>query len=210
MYSDSELELVGAIIGDGHIHKSSKYYFGLTGNKITDREYYSKLSVLIGKVWNKHPRVFESGRGLRIRVYSKNIVTKLTMDFGLAYNSDKCYSVEIPEFLLDDYSKVKHVIRGIADTDGSVFVSDKKGSPNYPSLEITTVCRPLADQLREILLCAGFRVTNIRKYWSKRSTTDCYKVCLYGRDNLRKWVSEIGFTNPYKEQIAKQALTERF
>ncbi|GEM_PF-7017799 len=54
MYSVSELELVGAIIGDGHIHaKHPKYYFGLTGNLKDDKEYFSRLAALIKAVWGK-------------------------------------------------------------------------------------------------------------------------------------------------------------
>src|SRR3989338_8923961 len=199
MYSPSELELVGAIIGDGHIHaKPPKYYFGLTGNKVTDREYFAKLSALISSVWNKNARVFESSGGLRIRVYSKKIVHKLINDFSTPFNAGKCYSVKIPGVFLKDYSKSKHIIRGIADTDGSVFVSDKPGAMDYPSLEITTVSKELAENIWEILIKNGFRVARIRKSRSRLSKSDAYKVCLYGKANLKKWIEEIGFSNPHK------------
>ena len=135
MFSDSELELVGAIIGDGHIHmKPPKYHFGLTGNKVSDREYFLKLAGLIEKVWHKKTNIFVSGGGLRIRVYSRAIVKRLTSFYGLPFNDGKCYRVSIPEFLIGNFKNLRHVIRGITDTDGSVFVSDKPGSPNYPSL----------------------------------------------------------------------------
>ncbi|MEK6941920.1 MAG: hypothetical protein AABW85_03630, partial [archaeon] len=128
MFDSAELELVGAIIGDGHIHqKNSKYYFGLTGNKISDRLYFLKLAALIKYVWHKETKVFESKGGLRIRVYSKNIVGRLINVFKIPFNSGKCYSVSIPESVLSDFNLCRHVLRGIADTDGSVFVSDKKG-----------------------------------------------------------------------------------
>ena len=199
MQSDSELELVGALIGDGHIHiKPPKYYFGITGNKVTDKEYFLKLVALIKTVWAKETKVFESSGGLRIRVYSKGIVLHLVKKFSLPFNSGKCYKVEIPENFSNDFSKTKHIIRGIADTDGSVFVSKKPGSPNYPSLEITTVSEKLALQIREILLCNGFNVANIRSYKSKLSNRLAYKVCLYGKSNLKKWVPEIGFSNTLK------------
>jgi len=81
MASNGELELIGAIIGDGHIHKKHpKYYFGITGNTKTDCLYFTKLASLIGQEWNKKARVFESGGGLRIRVYSRALVEKLTTE----------------------------------------------------------------------------------------------------------------------------------
>lgn len=207
MITDEELELIGVIIGDGHIHKKPpKYYFGITGNIKTDYSYFQKLASLITTVWNKNAKVFESSGGLRIRVYSRKIVEKLTNQFGLAFNESKCYSISIPLMFAGDYNSAKHILRGLVDTDGSVFVSDKPGYPNYPAIEITTVSKRLAWQVREILLRAGFRVTKLRSYLSKRSTVEAYKVCLYGKTNLKKWIKEIGFSNPYKLNRAISAL----
>jgi len=207
MAEANELELIGAIIGDGHIHyKPPKYYFGLTGNKITDYNYFLHLSRLIESVWGKKVRVFESGRGLRIRVYSKQIVLKLINYFSLPFNKNKCYYVAIPKKYIYTFKSCKNIIRGIADTDGSVFISSKKGSTNYPSLEITTVSRNLAEQLREILLIEGFRVANLRSYKSKKSRGLAYKVCLYGKSNLKMWLDKIGFSNPHKYGKAIEAI----
>ena len=206
MASNSELELIGAIIGDGHIHKKHpKYYFGITGNTKTDCLYFTKLASLIGRVWNKKARVFESSGGLRIRVYSRALVEKLTEEFALPFNDNKCYSVSIPENFARDFGKAKHILRGIADTDGSVFVSYKPGSPKYPAIEITTVSEKLSSQIKDILLKGGFRATRHISH-SKLETCDCYKVCLYGKANLKKWISEIGFSNPYKLGRAISAL----
>jgi len=129
----------------------------------------------------------------------------------LPFNDAKCYAVSIPPRLSADFNISRHVIGGgIADTDGSVFTSDKKGSPNYPSIEITTVSRDLALQLHKILVAAGFRVANVRSYRSKLSTADCYKVGLYGKANLSKWVRDIGFGNPVKLEKALNALQQPF
>jgi len=206
MYSPQELELVGAIIGDGHIHlKKPKYYFGLTGNKITDKEYFEKMVKLIKTVWNKNTKPFESGRGLRIRVYSKKIVNRLINKFFLPYNFGKCYKVELPNFVLANFNLSKHVIRGIADTDGTIFVSDKKGSLKYPSIEITTASFILAHQIREILVNQDYQVAKVRSNKYKRQAP-AYKVGLYGRNNLKKWIREIGFSNPVKLRKATDAL----
>jgi len=207
MVSNGELELVGAIIGDGHIHKKHpKYYLGITGNTKTDYLYFAKLASLIEQEWNKKASVFESSGGLRIRIYSKALVEKLTTEFALPFNNGKCYSVSIPQKFVGNFGKAKHILRGIADTDGSVFVSRKPGCPRYPAIEITTVSKALAVQIRDILFRASFRVTKIRSHMSKLSTTPCYKVCLYGKKNLHKWIAEIGFSNPYKLGRAVQAL----
>lgn len=91
-----------------------------------------------------------------------------------------------------------YTIRGIMDTDGTIFVSKKPGIERYPTIEITTTSKVLANQLRIILLRQGFRVGNIRESTSKLSTRVAYRVPLYGKENIRKWLNEIGFSNEYK------------
>jgi len=97
-------------------------------------------------------------------------------------------------------------VRGLFDTDGTVFVANKPGSPNYPTIELTTTSKPLASQVRMVLQKQGFRTTKIWSYRSKTSRKTAYKVGLNGRQNLQKWPSEIGFSNPRKYQRARAAL----
>jgi len=84
------------------------------------------------------------------------------------------------------------------DTDGSVFAVSKPRVKSYPSIEITTVSEILAKQLKHVLEKQRFRLTKIWSFLSKQSKRTCYGVALNGKDNLRKWIDEIGFSNPYK------------
>jgi len=202
-----ECELVGAIIGDGNIYcNGRKRLIGFTGNQITDKEYYGKLKQLIKFAWGREVRVFFRENAIRIQFHSKTVVERLVSVFDLPCNKGKHLIVKIPDFVEADWQLAKHVIRGIADTDGSVFVSDKKGAPNYPSIEITTTSLVLAKQLKRILELNGFRVANIWSYKSKKSVHFAYKVALNGKVNLAHWLSEIGFSNECKLNKAFSAL----
>ena len=81
---------------------------------------------------------------------------------------------------------------------------------NYPSLEITTASLVLAEQIKEILSCNGYRVTKIRHYLSKQTSNTYYKVCLYGTENIRRWLAKIGFSNPVKLKKAQKAICTAF
>ncbi|MBW2994157.1 LAGLIDADG family homing endonuclease, partial [Candidatus Woesearchaeota archaeon] len=105
-----------------------------------------------------------------------------------------------------DWRLAKHTIRGIADTDGSIFTANKHGSPNYPSIEITTSSYSLALQIRQILRQKDFRVAKIWSYKSKLSKRTTYKVPLNGKKNLAKWLKEISFSNPHKLKKALSAV----
>lgn len=204
---EMEAELVGALIGDGYISLAcGKYIVGFTGHPKDDADYYEYLSSLAQKVWGKKMVAKVRLRGLRMKIYSKSICAHLVTEVGLIAGPSKSFSAKVPEHMLGDWNLLRFVIRGFADTDGSVFCSKKPGVEKYPAIELTTCSLVLAEQFREALLCRGFRVTKLRSYYSALSVHSCYKVCLYGRANLAKWMKEIGFSNPTKRAKAESFL----
>ncbi len=204
-----EAELIGALLGDGHIYRRNrKYIVGFTGNPITDRDYFEYLKKLISTVWHKEAKIKFRERAVRIQLNSKSLVYRLIEEFKIPFYKGKCAKVKIPKQIAKDWKLAKCAIRGVMDTDGSVFMADKPGSPNYPSIELTTTSKDLSEQVRNLLRNQGFKVANIWAYCSKTSVLPAYKVPLNGRQNLEKWIREIGFSNPHKKSIALKALGE--
>ncbi len=202
-------ELIGIIIGDGFLDNCQKHYrIGIAGDPINDKEYFGYIQSLIKKIWNKDTKVVKRGRGIYIIVNSKSAFIEITEKYSLPIGEGKCAKVIIPDSIIKDKNLVLHTIRGIVDTDGSIFVANKPGSPNYPSIEITTCSLKLAHQLKSILGMNGFRVANI---WCdkprKNNALPCYKVPLNGRENVKKWLAEIGFSNPVKNRKAEAAVS---
>ena len=153
-------ELIGAIIGDGHIYrKNRKYQIGLTGNPQTDKEYFERLKEFIAIEWKKEAKIKFRQEAIRIVIDSKEICNFLIDKMGMTHGKGKCERVWIPKEIYDDWSLAKHTIRGIADTDGSVFVSKKPGIEKYPCIEITTTSKNLSNQLKTLMNQNGFRVT---------------------------------------------------
>ena len=203
-------EFIGILIGDGYIYTNkNKYIIGFTGNPITDKEYYKYLKKLIEKSCQKTVKVTLRERGLRIAFGSKKISQFLINELRIIHGSNKSENIIIPEIIVKDWNLLKYTIRGIVDTDGSVFVAKKPGVSAYPSIEITTSSLRLAFQLKDILEIHGFRVAKIWKYKSKLSRRITYKVALNGFKNLEKWIKEIGFSNPHKLGKAKKILMGR-
>ena len=192
-------ELIGALIGDGYIYRSHrKYQIGFVGNPITDKKYFEKLQRLILIEWNKKAKIKFREGGIRIVIDSKEICNFLINQMKIAHGEGKCEKIRIPHEIFKSWVLVKNTIKGIADTDGSVFVAKKPGIEKYPSIEITTASKILAKQIRIVLIKKNFRVANIWSYKSKKSRREAYKIPLNGKANMKKWVSEIGFSNPYK------------
>ena len=197
-------EIVGIYIGDGHIFREkNKFQIGFTGNPLTDVELFEKITELIKKEWGKDVKFKVRANGLRMAFRSKEISSFLIKGLRLPYGKGKGERVTIPEDIAKNWNLAKYTIRGIMDTDGTIFISKKPRVERYPTIEITTTSPILASQLREILMNNGFRVGNIRKSISKSSKLPAYRVPLYGKENVRKWLNEIGFSNKYKLERAK-------
>ncbi len=197
-------ELIGIIIGDGFLDGNFGHYnIGIVGDPIKDKEYFFYIRDLIKKVCNREVKIVHRARGLRITFGCKDLFLELTEKYNLPIGQGKCVKVIIPEIIVKDLNLVKNTIRGIADTYGSVFGANKPGSPQYPSIEITTSSIILAEQLKTILTQQGFKMANIWKYKSKNSVVNSYKVPLNGYKNLDIWLEKIGFSNPTKLNKAK-------
>lgn len=196
-------EIIGAIIGDGYIYrKNRKYQIGIVGSPITDKEYFEKLKQLILEEWNKEVHAKFRFRGLRMVFNSKEICEFLIGDLNLPHGKGKGQRVIIPEKIVSNSKLINHALRGIVDTDGSVYAAKKPGVEKYPSIEITTTSENLANQLIEILTKMNFRARmRIEKRKNPRGFPS-YRIALHGKENLRKWIDEIGFSNPYKKQRA--------
>ncbi len=205
--NNNNAELVGVVMGDGYIDKNfKKYRIGFVGHPITDKEYFEYLKRLIKTEWGKEAKSSVRMRGLRMVISSKQVCNFLTNDLKIPYGRGKSKKIEIPQKILSNWELAKCTIRGIVDTDGSVFAVKKPRVDRYPSIEITTISKVMILQLKQILELNGFRVSKIWQFKSKLSKNIGYRFGLNGKQNLKKWIEEIGFSNPYKLQRAYEYL----
>lgn len=197
-------EFIGIIIGDGYIyHKTNHYVIGIVGSPKTDAGYFLKIQKLIFNLFNLQAKFKKRERGLRLVFNSKGIFYFLTKTLNLPYGKGKGSQIQIPKEFCQNKEFVSHTLRGIFDTDGTIFTSNKKGVPLYPCIELTTTSLNLAEQVKKLLIKKGFRVAGVRKYKYKHSKLISNKVSLYGQNNMTQWSQNIGFSNPIKEKKLK-------
>jgi hypothetical protein len=92
----------------------------------------------------------------------------------------------IPKWILTKKQFMKKFIRGLVDTDGSLFFA-KRGtykSNKYPVIEIKIYDEMLLEQVFEILKELGLNPIKQK-----------YKVQLNGIYRLNEWLKNIGFKN---------------
>lgn len=117
-------EIIGAIIGDGNIRYKPEiyqYYFEIVCSP-DERKYLEYLSKLIYEEFGKRPRIFIGGRGLRLRLNSKEIVNLLINEYSIPFNKGKGLKVKIPNSFIDNKKLLYLCLRGIMDTDGTFFL----------------------------------------------------------------------------------------
>jgi len=186
-------EFVGAIIGNGNLWTDgSRYRVELTGDPKLDKDYFNYLSEVSSLLFKKKPylpRVHQ--RGLRWRLQSKHAYS-LLLELGLPAGAGKSHTVLIPDLIMhENWDLAKWTVRGIMDTDGALFCSKKTyDHPIYPTIELRTCSTGLAKQLETLLLQNGFRAR------LRGDEKEGYHVAVYGIEMMRKWVMEIGFSNP--------------
>lgn len=188
-------EFAGAIIGDGNLWTDgSRYRIDLTGNSLFDRHYFIYLSEIEQGLFNKAPYAPKiKGGTLRMRLQSK-IAFNTLKSLGIHVGYGKALKAKIPSIIIKGgWTNTRWVLRGLVDTDGTVFFSKKTyNSKVYPTIEISTSSRILAHQITRLLNERGFRA-KLRKF--KRYENTEFHVALYGNKMLKKWIKEIGFSN---------------
>ena len=196
-------ELIGIIIGDGYIRYSTKdrvYYLEITGDAKDEQEYFSEISDLIYSITKKKPKIQvkneTKGKSLKLIIYSKEfteyLINKLSLNYG-----NKTFTAEIPKKNID-WKYSRHIIRGIFETDGSLYFSKSKNFkyPTYPRIELTTSSKKLASQLEKILKQKAFKIQT-----RTRTTDKTTRLYLSRESMLEKWNKEIGFSSMKKYSI---------
>lgn len=116
---DDFAEFIGIMIGDGSI---GQYQISVTLDSRTDVEYAEYVMQLIERLFGimPHRRVRDDRHCIVIEVSSVNLVEYL-VSRGLPQGNKIRHGLSIPEWIKQNPSYSISCIRGIFDTDGSVF-----------------------------------------------------------------------------------------
>lgn len=189
-------EFIGAFIGDGffNCYNNKLYQIEFSGDKRFDEDYYTKVIIPIIKkeIPELNPRIsfVKNKNTLKVRLFSKKLFCFLKQEFGFQPGV-KTYDVRIPKRIMDAGDEfINRTIRGIFDTDGTVFFDKrKKYKLPYPRICLQIVSEPLYNQLKDYLR-GKFKMRT-----GNYKNRGIYYIEVYGFENLKKWMSEIGFSN---------------
>ena len=150
---------MGIVLGDGGI---SDYQLVITLHHIDDRAYSRFVIRLIQKLFQVVPRVYHDQKDsvLNITVSRKELVRFCTEMLGLKIGNKVKQQVDIPTWIKHNEKFLTACVRGLVDTDGSVFthtytVGSK--SYSYKKLAFTSRSKPLLASVYTALTNRGLR-----------------------------------------------------
>lgn len=187
------LEFYGILLGDGWI---GKYYFknkvinliGISGHSKLDRKFFMYCRDNIKKLFNRNAYLKEKStcNSIELQISHKGLLKFLNKELGFPIG--KKVNLQINKKIISlGFDKVKNVIRGIFDTDGSFYLDKTPVGRPYPCISIQMKSPILIKQLYDFLIKEGFRVVYRR---------DKNMITLKGSRQLKKWMKKIGSSNP--------------
>lgn len=185
---------IGLFIGDGFTNKYQRYYIiQFTGDKRFEKEFYGGLiSEYSQKLFNLTPSIREekNTNALRFNLYSKELFDLITKRFNISAGR-KSLTVLLPQEILDSKpSIIKACLRGLYDAEGCVFFDKRKAYKKpYVRIAIHMNNLKILNQVNEILKSFGI-------YCNFCKIKDNLALTIYGEEQVRKFVKEIGFSNP--------------
>ncbi len=198
------LEFYGNLLGDGwlsNFYSGGKkvWLIGISCNLLHEKPLVENYRLRVNKLFNRNRKIRERLDGnVAELIFSHKILLKyLNKELDFPIGRKENLSIHKSIFCLG-YEKIKHVIRGIFDTDGTFYLGrNRKGIPSYPIIAIHMNEPLLIRQIGETLKRVNFRISY---------SNGGKMVRLQGKEQLKKWMEEIGSSNPYKLHKMQNAL----
>lgn len=214
--SEKLAELVGIILGDGHLHQKSNL-ITITGS-LEDLEYY-RTNVIKLFEYQFHQTPYLKRRNDRNSYYlmlcSKQVMNLFVNEIGLIRGCK--VNARIPKIIFLNREMALAFLRGLFDTDGCLkFSKQSRTMHYYPRVQIALRKSPLASELEKV-----FTFTNFK--YSKWRDTRVNEIIFYqvsGKINTERWFREVRPKNPvhitkfqfwkkFGYYVPKSSLTER-
>ena len=180
-------EMIGILLGDGHIDKNGQ--FTVTLNSIADKQYSEYVVSLIHSLFGDKPSLTKNKHcnAVTICLTGKNVIDFL-VNSGMRIGDKVKQQVDVPNWIKLDPELSRWCLRGLMDTDGGVFTNPyiiNGKSYVYPKTNFTNASQPLLDFVYNTLLSNGFHPNNkvSRKVW------------LYSQNESRRYLEVIGSSN---------------
>ena len=212
-------EFMGIVAGDGHLHFSIGKQKGGTPlirsdliiacNK-NEQGYIRFIMNLFYLLFNTKLSYEPDKRSqtILLRAHSKSIVQFLNKVCEIPLNR-KSDIVFIPDIVRNADCNIKYAfLRGLADTDFSITFRYRQGKGHvYPSIRGNFKSKTLVNHLELLFKELGFSYCvcyDVTKNDKRFGPTTINQIYLNGKDNFKRWIKCIGFSNSKFQRKAEK------
>lgn len=182
-------EIIGIIIGDGSIYilpKKGIYKLDICSNFKNEKQYtFEYVKPLIENVFKIKINSRVSGNALHLYKNSKNLIYTLNF-YGIPSGNKMNNNIKIPPWIISNKKYLRACIRGIIDTDGTVYPKNKTNL--YPNIWVSSGILTIRESIFK-----AFKILeiNISEWNPKRRD-----ISIRRRYDVKKYFKEVGFSNP--------------
>lgn len=211
-------ELIGIHIGDGCISKTKRYAeYYLGGDLKEEKDYHNQwVAPLFNKkimlpLFNKkvkykgYPKVGIYG----FYIFNKKLV-KLFESMGITSGSK--INLGVPQKIKQNKMLSKRFIRGLFDTDGSIYFEKNRCAKNpinkVPNIKLGSVSKKLIEDVFQILIDLGMNPRLKKPYKGKKDKNHVHNILIYRKKDILSYLQIIGFKNP--KHHTKWQIFQRF
>ena len=144
-------ELIGVLLGDGHIQKFPRTERLLIFSNSNNPGFVKRYTTLVEKLFNKKTYVYQqTGQNCtRISLYQKSISERLEIPTGARGK----LALEVPDWILENQDYVVRYLRGLYEAEGSLSHHE----PTYThKLNFSNLNATMLENVYELMVSLGF------------------------------------------------------
>jgi len=201
---DKELlgEACGIFAGNGSLYPTKRsYVLEVRGNKKELHYYDNYVKPIFEKIFSKKLKIIErsypGGYVIGIRVCGKEAmkIFNIFLEFPIGRKS---HNIKIPQVILNNSEYWKSYIRGIFDTNGSVYLRKTGKKYRNPVIDIGSHSIEHLLQLKEIMWDLRFN------FWLEKIN---FKIRMAGWKNMERFFKEIKPHNNTKQEKFRKIMS---
>lgn len=185
-------EFYGILMGDGCIsqyrdyQKANRLDTVVTGDKRNEVSYFLYIKSLLKEEFGVGAYLYEYKTENTVRLIIRNkAFASFLLELGFPCGK-KYEKLIIPNrFIQLEWNDLKHLIRGLFDTDGSIYAK-KNEQYRYPYVSLSSKSILLLQQIHKIL-----RDRNYPFYINCNEN-----LVMKGIENTKRWMADVGTSNP--------------
>jgi len=192
-YCEDWAEFIGIVLGDGNVNTYVKgkkirvYSVKISGDLELDKKYHvNYIKPLCTALFGLKVGISQAPNNeIFTCLYSKELVGLLE-SMGLKSGDKIINQVTIPSWIKENNNYLRACLRGLIDTDGSIFRMSKRDK-NLLRISFTNYNKKLLNDARDAFIKLGYSPSKI---------ISNKQIFISRQNDIRKYINEIGFSNP--------------